>query len=64
MPPPGTDAALIIGECGGMMGEEVADAMRTGTFAHILAAFLGDAATGGAAPGAHDASAPDAKASP
>jgi hypothetical protein len=64
MSPPGTGAALIIGECGGIMEEEVADAMRTGTFAHTLAAFQGNAATGGAAPGAHDASASDAKSSP
>jgi hypothetical protein len=55
---------LIIGECGGIMEEEMADAMRTGTFAHALAAFQGNAATGGAAPGAHDASASDAKSSP
>ena len=64
MPPPGTDAALIIGELGGIMVEKVADAMRTGTFAHTLAAFQGGVATDGAAPGAHDASASDAKASP
>jgi hypothetical protein len=46
------------------MEKGMADAMWTETFSHILAAFQGGVATDGAAPGAHDASAPDAKASP
>jgi succinyl-CoA synthetase alpha subunit len=38
---PGTDAVVVIGELGGTMEEEVADAMRDGTFTKPLVAFLG-----------------------
>jgi len=38
---PGTDAVVVIGELGGTMEEEVADAMRDGVFRKPLVAFLG-----------------------
>lgn len=38
---PGTDAVVLIGELGGTMEEEVADAMRAGVFTKPLVAFLG-----------------------
>ncbi|MBL8968585.1 MAG: succinate--CoA ligase subunit alpha, partial [Spirochaetaceae bacterium] len=37
----GTDAVVVIGELGGTMEEEVADAMRDGVFTKPLVAFLG-----------------------
>jgi succinyl-CoA synthetase alpha subunit len=37
----GTDAVVIIGELGGTMEEEVADAMKSGIFTKPLIAFLG-----------------------
>lgn len=38
---PDTDAVVVIGELGGTMEEEVADAIRAGTFTKPLVAFLG-----------------------
>ncbi|MEI6875499.1 MAG: succinate--CoA ligase subunit alpha, partial [Spirochaetota bacterium] len=38
---PGTDAVVIIGELGGTMEEEVAEAMEAGIFTKPLVAFLG-----------------------
>lgn len=38
---PGTDAVVIIGELGGTMEEEVAEAMEAGVFKKPLVAFLG-----------------------
>jgi succinyl-CoA synthetase alpha subunit len=38
---PGTDAVVIIGELGGTMEEEVADAIERGVFTKPLVAFLG-----------------------
>jgi succinyl-CoA synthetase alpha subunit len=38
---PGTDAVVIIGELGGTMEEEVAEAMSSGSFTKPVVAFLG-----------------------
>jgi len=38
---PGTDAVVVIGELGGTMEEEVAEAMEAGVFTKPLVAFLG-----------------------
>lgn len=38
---PGTDAVVIIGELGGTMEEEVAQAIRSGSFSKPLVAFIG-----------------------
>lgn len=38
---PGTEAVVVIGELGGTMEEEVADALRDGVFRKPLVAFLG-----------------------